>query len=66
MNILCRFTHLLELPPPPILGPELISEMVRVEPRPDVLWRPIREGQATLVQQTQNGRLVLQQPVGYG
>ena len=40
--------------------------MVRVEPRPDVLWRPLRERQATLVEQTQNGRLVLQQPVGYG
>ena len=45
----CKISHLLELPPPPILGPELISEMVRVEPRPNVLWRPIREGQATLV-----------------
>ena len=60
-----RLTHLLELPPPPVLGPELGGEVVGVEPRPDVLGRPLREERQPLpVQQTQHGRLVLQQPVG--
>ena len=57
-------SHLLQLPRPPVLGPELGGEVVGVEPRPHVLGRPIWERQPIPVEQPQNSRLVPQQPLG--